>query len=1039
MTTRKFGLIMAVACVAVCIRAAERTWTGGGGDAKWSTPANWGGTAPTANDTLVFSGAAYVANTNDLADDTPFAGITFSGTSAFTLNGKRIILGGDVTNLSAGAQTVNLPIALQETRVFNSSNGAITVNGALSGAGGLTKTGPQTLTLTASNSYDGVTTVNNGMLAITHDFALGSTNGDTLVNSKSVAVGGGFLQLSGNITVREPLRLFGERNAPTSTDRSSILNLAGTNTLSGPIIRTSGGNNTRIHLRSGTRLNITGGITGGNSQLFVIRFDSGTLAISGKPINIGTDNMWLETTGTLLLGATGNVWGSNPNFDSSNLLRMEIPDALAPGSAMALGFSATGSLTLDLNGFDQRIGNLFTRYCTSGTRIIKTDAPATLTADQNVDTHLDARLTGPLSLFKTGTGTLTLSNSVANTTTTTGSITVTNGTLRVAANNNLGNATNILVSGGILDLRAAENIKDSARLAVLTNGQVNIGAGIFETVGTLFIDGTQQQFGTWGTTASGAAHTDDIHFAGTGKVYVQNGPAITVTDATWDAEGPNTLVSTAANWTDDALPLFNGTARAIFATGGSTATVDTAVSLNGIIFNATNAFTVDSADNTVTLGPGGIAAAIPDTTSRAYTLAGIALLGCNQPWSVTTNLTGVTTLNVSAELRDGADPFGIAKSGNGNLVLSGNNSYDGVTYLNEGTITISHNNALGSTNGPTLVSDGALIEMQGGIAVAEALSLPSDASTRFGGGLRVTGGSNLWSGKITSSLSNSRIKCNAGSLDITGGIEGGQICLGGDAGKYLRVTGQPINTPNNTVYVHTSIPIIFDMTNNRWIALSINGHFVRTDLDNIFPPASALELGSVAYSPTPGGLDLNGHSQTVKELKSYDVGSTLVVFSPTPATLTVNQDTATALYASITGAVTLVKAGSGSLALTRTNATSGGYVVSNGTLAVSSTGTLGVNSTNVVVAGGTLSLSNSVAVADAATLTIADGGAAKVHLAPGVNESVGRLYFSGKQQRAGTYSATGGSGVQVIDTAHFAGSGVLRVLHDNAGTLISVR
>ena len=87
MTTRKFRVIMAVACAAVCIRAAERTWTGGGGDAKWSTPANWGGTAPTTNDTLVFSGAAYVANTNDLADDTPFAGITFSGTSAFTLNG----------------------------------------------------------------------------------------------------------------------------------------------------------------------------------------------------------------------------------------------------------------------------------------------------------------------------------------------------------------------------------------------------------------------------------------------------------------------------------------------------------------------------------------------------------------------------------------------------------------------------------------------------------------------------------------------------------------------------------------------------------------------------------------------------------------------------------------------------------------------------------------------------------------------------------------------------------------------------------------
>jgi hypothetical protein len=98
-------------------------------------------------------------------------------------------------------------------------------------------------------------------------------------------------------------------------------------------------------------------------------------------------------------------------------------------------------------------------------------------------------------------------------------------------------------------------------------------------------------------------------------------------------------------------------------------------------------------------------------------------------------------------------------------------------------------------------------------------------------------------------------------------------------------------------------------------------------------------------------------------------------------------------------------------------------------------GTFGVNSTNVVVNGGTLTLSNSVAIADSAVLRIADGGAAKVNLAAGVNEAVGYLCFGDRLRPGGTYGATG-SGARVIDDEHFAGLGVLTVRHGNGGTLI---
>jgi len=1035
---------MAVCFTGICLQAEVRTWTGGGGDAKWSTPANWGGTAPVANDTLVFSGTARLASVNDFPEDTLFAGIIFSsGAGAFTLSGNRIALDGPVSNLSASAQTFSLGMALTGTRVFDASNGAITVNGALSGAGGLTKTGPQSLTLTASNSYDGVTTVDNGMLHITHGHALGSTNGHTLVNSKSSTVGGGYLQLSGNITVPEPLTLFGERNAPSSTlERSSLFNAGGTNTWSGSITRKSGGNNTRIHLKSGSRLNITGGVTGGGAALFVMRADNAILAFYEKPLNIGSDTLWVETKGTIIFGVAGNVWGGNPNLGSSYTVRMEAADALAPSTPMAVGNSATDGLTLDLNGLNQRIGKLYSKFCTSGDRIITTPAPATLTVDQgvNTNTHLDARLNGPLTLVKTGMGMLTLSNSVATTAKTTGDIIVSNGTLRVAAPGCLGNATNVTVAGGTLSLQSATTIKDTASLFITSSfgTQVEVGDGIAETVGKLFINGVQQANGSWGTTDSGATHKDDTLFAGKGKILVTDSPEITAATATWDAGGADTLASTADNWADDAVPALNGTTHAYFGTGGTAAVFNTAANLYGITFNATNDFTVDSGAGTLAIGAGGITAAIPDTLSRTYTLAGETLLSCDQTWTVTTNLTGTTALQVSAAIRNDDVPFGINKEGRGNLSLSGNNSYDGPTCLNAGTLTIAHNNALGSTNGPTLIADGAWIEMKGGITVDEPLSLPSDASLRWNGGLRATGGSNVWAGKITSSPANSRIQCNAGSLDIIGGIEGGQMCLGGSGGTYLRVSEKPINTPGNSFFAHTGILIILAVTNNAWTSLTISGNYVRMDMENVLPVTSTLMLGE-GNMTVASGIDLNGHNQTIGQLTSYTNNTILNVFSETPATLTVNQTVSSTFNGNITGLVSLVKMGSGQLTLTRASSTFGSYIVSNGTLAVSATGALGENSTNIWVAGGTLSLSNSAAISDRATLSIANGGAAKVELAAGVNESVGYLYFGNKQQRAGTYSATSGSGVQVTDATHFSGTGILTVLHDSAGTVIGLR
>ncbi|MCG3146684.1 MAG: hypothetical protein PCFJNLEI_00118 [Verrucomicrobiae bacterium] len=191
--------------VTLTIGGTNGGWNPGSpmGDTWWTNAANWGGgsgPAPVEFDRLLFDGNTKVNNTNNFASNTRFAGIVFTNSAgAFVLNGmaagtNAVNLVGNVVNLSANTQTINLPQVLEGgSRGFNTASNNMIANGVISGSDstlGLIKQGPRMLTLTGANTYSGITEIVSGTLR--------ATDGVGLPTASNLKLTGGVLETAGN-------------------------------------------------------------------------------------------------------------------------------------------------------------------------------------------------------------------------------------------------------------------------------------------------------------------------------------------------------------------------------------------------------------------------------------------------------------------------------------------------------------------------------------------------------------------------------------------------------------------------------------------------------------------------------------------------------------------------------------------------------------------------------------------------------------------------------------------------------------------------
>jgi fibronectin-binding autotransporter adhesin len=121
---------------------------------------------------------------------------------------------------------------------------------------------------------------------------------------------------------------------------------------------------------------------------------------------------------------------------------------------------------------------------------------------------------------------------------------------------------------------------------------------------------------------------------------------------------------------------------------------------------------------------------------------------------------------------------GMHKEGDGTFVLSGANTYDGVTHVAEGTLRIENGAALGSAVGGTELMGGSL-ELAGGITVAnEFLALEDDINA-----IRSVSGANTWTGNWIISPICPPIVIASGSLMTMSGI------ISGDGGMHKEGDG----------------------------------------------------------------------------------------------------------------------------------------------------------------------------------------------------------------------------------------------------------
>ncbi|MCE9613511.1 MAG: autotransporter-associated beta strand repeat-containing protein [Lentisphaerae bacterium] len=820
--------------VTVSIGGSE-TWNGqDADDNNWASGDNWlDDSAPLENATLVFAGTARLYNTNNLTANWDFGGITFDATSGrFVIFGNAIDLGGNIANNDGDEQTFAVDLRLVGAdRTLAATAGNLVFSNViseLSGPLGILKTGGNTVTYAANNTYSGDTTISAGTLRVGTGGTAGDVAGNIVNDGVLVFNRSDAYEYDGNIS----------GSGTVTKENNNALTLSGANTVGGGVTLSAGALNlkstTALGAGSGT-FTIAGGTTIDNTTVGSLTLvnnnpqqwngdftfagsqalDMGsgavtmsatrTVTVSASTLTVGaiagpSSGLIKNGAGTLTLRGANTYEGAT-TIDAGTL-RLTASGVL-PNGASAGNVTVTDTTdgdTLDLNGISDTINGLLG----AGTVDNTAGGVVTLTVgDNNAGGTFSGIIQdtgGALALTKTGSGTLTLSgaNDYAGLTTVNAG-----GVLRVAHSTGLGAVTlgTTVASGAALEINGGTLVIGAEAMSIAGTGIGGNGAlrnlagdnsiaGLITLMGTTRIQVEAGSSLTLDVAAGSAisATAQNLTLAGEGTLTINDPIATTTGTLTKEGSGTNVL-SGANSYTGDtfinagALRARNATALGTIAgntivAGGTALEMDNAItialgedlSLTGTGIGNSGALRnvggLNAYLGVITLGAGGARINADAGGLRFDGL--VTALGSD----LTVGGAGLVT-NTTAITGGG----GLTKDGSGTFTLAAVATYTGPTLVDEGILRCGVANGL--ANG-LLTIDGATLDMAFAEANAGTVTLLSGFIT--GGGLLTAANFVFESGTNSAPLSTggALLKQTAGTVVHSNSLAGvGPVVVNG--------------------------------------------------------------------------------------------------------------------------------------------------------------------------------------------------------------------------------------------------------------------
>jgi len=448
-------------------------WVGNGQGGAWSDPANWlAGSPPVVGDALVFGEAGGFDTANDLPADRSYSGLRFPPEAEFyEFTGNRLSLDGPLVNQSVANQLFELDFLLQGDLDVNVLAGAVFLDGELSGAGGLNKSGPGLLELTAANRHTGHTTVISGPLGVLGNHEL-ATGGWSVGPGTAAATTVSFFENSVvRVAPQHAIRVGDNKGSFASSLASQTLRVLGEVKNDGEL---ETGLQAFISLEGGSRWEQHGpmairGYNNWNSRL-TVQADAVFHHLGNAPITLRAGT---GATGRGRIVLAGGVLVTGSGFSNEN------PDgALRPLVELREDgvLRVSGPVTELTDGIEVVLG--------SATGVIDTAGHAVTASGP---------LSGPGTLAKEGAGTLSLKA----------------GTLH---------AGGTIVREGRLVI-SEPSLSDLASVEIATGAVLELDHDGQDMIAALVIGGVALAPGIWGSPSSDAPNTDPA-LAGTGKLVV---------------------------------------------------------------------------------------------------------------------------------------------------------------------------------------------------------------------------------------------------------------------------------------------------------------------------------------------------------------------------------------------------------------------------------------------------------------------------------------------------------------------------------------